>query len=237
MTDWTVQEPRPAYLIAKIILVIAAEALLISGLVFTAAGTLDFEWAWLLLALAAVSLIPAVVALAIYEPELLASRTELSPQGQPLADRLFVPAHSALMLAWAWVAGRDAGHMHWLTVPDSLRAAALALIPAITWAGYRTMRANPYLAPCVCLQEGRAHRVVDSGAYALVRHPFYAVAIAYQVCASLVLGSCLSLAVAGVIALLLAFRIGVEERFLERELPGYAAYKRNTPWRLVPGLW
>lgn len=207
------------------------------GVLFYGAGTADWEWAWILLATAAAAFLPAVLSLSVHAPGLLAARIRLAPQDQPLADRIFVPAHSLLMLGWAWVVGKDAGHIHWWPVPFDLRVAALMLIPVITWAGYRTMRDNPYLATCVCLQEDRAHRVIDSGAYALVRHPFYSVAIAYQLCASLVLGSCFGVAVTGIVAMTLALRIGVEERFLERELPGYAAYKRTTPWRLLPGLW
>jgi protein-S-isoprenylcysteine O-methyltransferase Ste14 len=36
---------------------------------------------------------------------------------------------------------------------------------------------------------------------------------------------------------MLALRIRVEERYLVRELAGYAAYQRRTPWRLMPGVW
>lgn len=222
---------------AKIGLVILAEALLLGALMFTAAGTLDWEWAWLLAALATLSLLPAVAGLARHAPELLEARTRLAPKGQPLADRLFVPAHSALILAWAWITGLDAAHPHWWPVPETLRATAALAIPLATWAGYRTMRENPWLATCVCLQDERAHRVVDTGAYGMVRHPFYAITLGYQLCASLTLGSCLGAATTGAVALLLGLRIGIEERFLERALPGYAAYKRRTPWRLVPGVW
>jgi len=36
---------------------------------------------------------------------------------------------------------------------------------------------------------------------------------------------------------LLAFRLLNEEKFLRRELPGYADYCRQTRYRLVPGVW
>jgi protein-S-isoprenylcysteine O-methyltransferase Ste14 len=32
-------------------------------------------------------------------------------------------------------------------------------------------------------------------------------------------------------------RIRVEERFLERELPGYREYAARVPHRLIPGIW
>jgi protein-S-isoprenylcysteine O-methyltransferase Ste14 len=36
------------------------------------------------------------------------------------------------------------------------------------------LRANAFAVPAVRLQRERAHAVVDSGVYAVVRHPFYA---------------------------------------------------------------
>ena len=36
---------------------------------------------------------------------------------------------------------------------------------------------------------------------------------------------------------LLLVRIGLEERFLRRELAGYADYSERVPYRLIPGLW
>ena len=42
---------------------------------------------------------------------------------------------------------------------------------------------------------------------------------------------------AGIPAGLLVLRIHIEERFLRRELPGYAAYARRVRYRLIPRLW
>jgi protein-S-isoprenylcysteine O-methyltransferase Ste14 len=36
---------------------------------------------------------------------------------------------------------------------------------------------------------------------------------------------------------LLMTRIGMEERFLQHELPGYSEYMDRVRYRLVPGLW
>lgn len=227
----------PAAVALRISLVILAEAALLAAILFRGAGTVDWEWAWALFLVAGASGLPAVLGLARHDPALLASRTRMAPRDQPLEDRIFVPLHTLLVLAWAWVTGHDAARLHWLPVPEGVKALALLAVPAITWAGYRTLRDNPYLAPCVCVQEDRAHRVIDTGAYAVVRHPFYAVAIAYQAAAALVLGSVLGLMGTALIGLTFAARIGIEERFLLRNLPGYAAYTRVTRWRLLPGLW
>ncbi|MDE3080349.1 MAG: isoprenylcysteine carboxylmethyltransferase family protein [Paracoccaceae bacterium] len=226
-----------AFIAIKITIVIIAELLVTAFLLFFGAGTVRWAGGWIFLLLVTVSLIPAIIGLVIHDPALVDSRTRLSPSDQPLGDKLFVPIHTGLILLWALVAGFDSVRHQWSHVPFALRLAAAAFIPVATWAGYRTMRENPYLTTTVTVQADRAHRVVDTGAYAYVRHPFYSVTIAYQACASLVLGSWLSLAVAGAVALLLALRIGIEEKHLEEQLADYASYKLATPWRLFPGIW
>jgi hypothetical protein len=36
---------------------------------------------------------------------------------------------------------------------------------------------------------------------------------------------------------LMLIRLRLEERFLHRELPGYAAYAERVRHRLIPGVW
>ncbi len=230
---------RPSNLVIaiKISAAIAVEVLAVSVALFYGAGTDDWTTGWAFLLIATLSAIPAISALLIHDPQLLDARTRLSPKGQPLADRLFVPAHSFMMLVWAAVAGYDAGRLGWSHVPMSLRLAAALFIPVGTWLAYQTMRQNPYLTTCVHIQTDRGHQVVDTGAYSIVRHPFYLVTIAYQLSASLLLGSWMSVLVSLIIAAMIAVRIFYEEDHLERNLQGYAEYKCRTQWRLIPGLW
>lgn len=221
----------------KITAVLGAELLVFAGAMFGAAGTDDWTGGWIFLTIVMASVVPAAVGLLIHDPDLLEERTRLAPSGQPLADRIFVPVHSLTMLLWAAVAGYDGGRAGWSHVPMGLRVGAALFIPWATWVGYRIMRENPFLTTCVIVQDGRDHRVVDSGAYAIVRHPFYSITLLYQVSASLVLGSWISLALVGVVGAMLATRVLIEEQHLERNLSGYAAYMGRTRWRLIPGLW
>jgi protein-S-isoprenylcysteine O-methyltransferase Ste14 len=79
--------------------------------------------------------------------------------------------------------------------------------------------------------------VVDSGIYSVVRHPMYAGNPLVNVGLSLWLGSYTAALFAAIPLGLLIVRIGLEERFLRRELPGYREYAARVPYRLVPGLW
>jgi protein-S-isoprenylcysteine O-methyltransferase Ste14 len=79
-----------------------------------------------------------------------------------------------------------------------------------------------------------AHRVVDTGPYALVRHPIYTGLLLLAVATLAVKGD--SFAVAGVLVLLVAYvgKARLEERFLTAEMgPAYEAYRKRVPM-LVP---
>jgi protein-S-isoprenylcysteine O-methyltransferase Ste14 len=121
--------------------------------------------------------------------------------------------------------------------PPWLAAVGLVVFIAgwglLTWA----MRVNAFAAPVVKHQEERHQRVVDTGPYAVVRHPMYAGAVPLVLGLPLWLGSTAGALVAILPILMLVVRIGIEERFLRRELAGYEDYVRRVRWRLVPGVW
>lgn len=79
--------------------------------------------------------------------------------------------------------------------------------------------------------------VVDAGVYGVVRHPFYAADPLIFVGSGLWLGSHVAALLAAVPVVLVVARLRLEERFLRRALPGYAAYAARVPHRLVPGVW
>ncbi len=82
-----------------------------------------------------------------------------------------------------------------------------------------------------------AQPVCERGPYRRVRHPMYSASLLLWICTSPALGSFLALAVVAPMSLVIAWRLLDEEKFLKRELPGYAEYCARTPCRLVPGVW
>jgi protein-S-isoprenylcysteine O-methyltransferase Ste14 len=78
------------------------------------------------------------------------------------------------------------------------------------------------------------HRVVDSGPYALVRHPIYTGLFVAVSAMAAVRATPLALAGAALFVLGFTLKARVEERFIEQALPGYAAYRRRVgmilPW-------
>jgi protein-S-isoprenylcysteine O-methyltransferase Ste14 len=80
-------------------------------------------------------------------------------------------------------------------------------------------------------------RVIDSGPYAVVRHPMYAGALVLVAGIPMALGSVIGLATFPPFVAVIVWRLLDEELFLVRHLPGYAAYRQRTRWRLVPHVW
>ena len=90
----------------------------------------------------------------------------------------------------------------------------------------------------VTLEVRAKHEVVTHGVYRWVRHPIYLALLIYSVGQALVVPNWLVGPSGGVaVALLVAFRLGPEERMMLTEFgKEYEAYMATTK-RLIPGVW
>jgi protein-S-isoprenylcysteine O-methyltransferase Ste14 len=99
----------------------------------------------------------------------------------------------------------------------------------------RVYRENTYSSATVEVTADQ--QVIDTGPYAVVRHPMYASASLYLIGTPLALGSYWGFLGLAFMLPFLVWRLLDEERLLARELPGYAAYQARVRYRLIPGLW
>jgi len=72
------------------------------------------------------------------------------------------------------------------------------------------------------------HRVVDSGPYAIVRHPIYTGLIGAALAVAVIRATPWALLGAALFALGFALKAKVEERFLQEEIGGYDAYRARV---------
>ena len=96
---------------------------------------------------------------------------------------------------------------------------------------------NPFLEKTVRIQTDHGHRVIETGPYAYVRHPFYVGIVLYLFSAPLMLMSNWAFIPAILASVGLVIRTILEDRTLYRELPGYADYTIRVRSRLIPGIW
>ena len=96
---------------------------------------------------------------------------------------------------------------------------------------------NPFLEKTVRIQTDHGHRVIETGPYAYVRHPFYVGIVLYLFSAPLMLMSNWAFIPAILASVSLVIRTILEDRTRYRELPGYADYSTRVRARLIPGIW
>jgi protein-S-isoprenylcysteine O-methyltransferase Ste14 len=219
---------------------LAGYVLLFALLLFLPAGTLHWRAAWILLAMLAVVRGVSLVLLWRAQRELLEARSSVPlPQvGQPVTDRILLPALMAAIASQIAFTARDVWHWHLMPVPSLwVRGIGLFLFGCGWGIVYFALRANAFAVTVVRLQQDRAQKVVAFGAYAIVRHPMYAGVIGVMVGLALWLGSFAGVVAAVAPIVLLVVRIVFEERLLRAHLSGYAAYGERVRWRILPGIW
>jgi len=206
---------------------------------FLPAGTLDWWRAWVFLAVVLVGAVASTAALHHADPALLEERFKPPVQkGQPLADKVLVLLLLATFVGLIVFIPLDLFRFHLLSKPGTVvSSAGLVLFAAGWWILTRAMLDNPFAVSVVRLQEEREQTVIDSGLYAVVRHPMYAGTIPLLVGMALWLESYAAALLAAVPVGTLVFRIRIEEEFLKRELKGYEEYTKRVRYRLIPFLW
>ncbi len=230
-------ETAEAFMLIRLVLQTLAMLAVFALILFGAAGTSRWTEAWFMLVMVGVLSVGTGLWLAWRDPALLRSRLS-SPfsADQAEGDRRLITAIGIGFLAWMVLIGLDR-RFRWSAVPALVEAVGAVVLLAgfagVLW----TFAANSYAAPQIRLQGERGQTVVDTGPYALVRHPMYSAAALYLVGMAMLLGSWWGLAGAAGLIVSFGLRALGEERLLRSGLEGYEAYSKRVRYRLLPGVW
>jgi protein-S-isoprenylcysteine O-methyltransferase Ste14 len=219
--------------------ILSTVMLAIMMLVFYAsAGRTDVPQSWFLFSVVFMYFVVSNIALYRYNPELLIQRLKIRRKGSKTWDEvlMMVSNFTALLLVPA-VAGLDVGRYRWssLGMPYAIVGVVFLVVSSvlINWA----MIVNPYFEPTVRIQDDRDHHVVNTGPYAIVRHPGYLSGILWLASVPLIFGSLYAFAPFALYAVLVILRTFLEDRTLREELPGYTDYAVKVRYRLFLGIW
>jgi len=199
---------------------------------FLPAGTLDYWQAWVYMGLLLLPMFLVVTYFLKKDPELLERRMR-TKEKEP-EQKTIIRLSALLFLAIYLLPGFDR-RFGWSSVPLIAVIAADLIVLAAYWRFFRVMRENRYLSRVVEVEQKQ--KVIDTGPYALVRHPMYAAIIPLYLFTPLALGSFWAMIPAAFFPLILIARIFNEEKVLSRELAGYRKYARRVKFRLIPGVW
>lgn len=225
----------PARMVAQFVVV----TVVLPAVIFLAAWTLRWWNAWAYYAAVLVGALSSRLAIALRHPDLLMERgTSMKSADAKPGDRLIVLLAALLLPTIGLVvAGLDHRFGWTALLPTGVPIAGLAMLAAGYALGAWAMAANRFFSAVVRIQKERGHTVVTGGPYRVVRHPSYAGGVLATLGIPLLLNSWWAFIPALGVVVLTIVRTRLEDRTLQKELPGYAAYARRTRFRLMPGVW
>ena len=208
----------------------------VMGLVlFVPAGTIDYWQGWVYLSIIIGASALTTIYLLRNDPALLERRMKGGPTAEKRpVQKLIMLGVSIGFIALLVVPALDR-RFGWSSVPlpvviigDVLVAVGFALIA-------RVYRENTYTSATIEIAQDQ--KVITTGPYAVVRHPMYAGGLLYVVGTPLALGSYWGFVPIAAMMPFLIWRLFDEERFLDKNLAGYAEYQKRVRHRLVPFVW
>ena len=206
--------------------------LLVGLLIFLPAGSFTFTNGWLFIGLLFVPVLTLGIVLFIKAPHLLEAR--LNGKEKEATQKGVVALSGLIFIGGFIVAGLDF-RFGWSNMPTAVTVVASVLF-LISYGLYaEVMRENAYLSRTIHVQKNQ--KVVDTGLYAVVRHPMYAVTVVLFLAIPLILGSWWAFLIFLPYPAIIAVRIINEEKVLSAQLEGYEEYKKKVKYRLVPFLW
>jgi len=209
--------------------------LAMAALIFLPAWTFRYWQAWLFLVIFCGACFAASFYFLARDPQLIKRRMRAGPRAETEpVQRLVMTIASIGFVGMIVVSALD-HRWQWSDVPDWVAIVGDAGVALSFFFIALVLRQNSYAASTIRVEAGQP--VVDTGAYAVIRHPMYAAALPMFLSMPLALGSYWGLLVFAAIMPALIWRLLDEERFLTRNLAGYAVYKERVRYRLLPGVW
>jgi protein-S-isoprenylcysteine O-methyltransferase Ste14 len=206
--------------------------IILAAMLFLPAGSLEYWQGWVF---CAVILFPALFVAAYFfkrSPEFLERRMKFKEK--ELRQKAIIKIASIIFFLGFLIPGFDY-RFGWSAVPLWLVLASDAIILAGYFLMFLSFKENIFAARTVEVFEGQ--KVIDTGPYAVVRHPMYAGIITMFLFIPTALGSFWALIPFIPVCVIIILRILNEEEVLRRDLSGYNAYCEKVRYRLVPFVW
>ena len=208
--------------------------LLLCAAIFLAArGGWTKGWVFLLVFL--LQMLIAVIYLWCRNPDVIIARRKFHA-GTKGWDKVVLLCAILTYVAMFVTAELDS-RFHWSSAPLWLVVLGYVVFSIGMAISIWVLSVNKFAERGVRIQTERGHTVIDTGPYAIVRHPFYFAIFFLLFSIPLALGSFWAMIPAAMAALVFIVRTALEDRTLQEELEGYKEYSNRVRYRLIPGVW
>jgi protein-S-isoprenylcysteine O-methyltransferase Ste14 len=206
-----------------------------AALLFIPEWTLDYWQAWTFLAVYFGGSLAITLYLMIKDSKLLQRRMSGGPMAEKEPTQKIIMFFTSLGFTGLFILPALDHRFVWSRVPSYVALAADVLVALGFVAVFFVFKENTFSAATIELAPNQ--KVISTGPYGLVRHPIYAGALVMLLGIPIALGSWWGLIVLVSMMPALIWRLSDEEKFLVRNLPGYAEYQDTVPFRLIPLVW
>jgi protein-S-isoprenylcysteine O-methyltransferase Ste14 len=206
------------------------------AVIFIPAWTLNYWQGWTFFLTTSIVTTLVTIYIALNDQQLLESRLHLGPTAEKTTTQKIITSIAGPVFTAAIVVMVFDHRFGWSpAVPTALVLLGDVLAVAGIGVYFFVVRENRYAAATIDLTQGQT--VVDTGPYAIVRHPMYSGALLFFIALPLALGSWWGLLFMPLFVAGFAWRLLNEEKFLREHLPGYTDYMRKVRYRLAPYIW
>jgi protein-S-isoprenylcysteine O-methyltransferase Ste14 len=205
------------------------------AVIFLPVWTFSYWQGWACLASFFVPACVITVWVAKNDPALLERRLKAGPKAEKETGQKIVQGIAAVVFLADFALPAFDHRYGWSSVPwfaavggDLMMVLGFVIV-------FVVFKANTYTSGIIEVAENQ--KVISTGPYALVRHPMYTGGLIMLFGIPLALGSWWGMLVNIPMTAAILWRLLDEEKFLLRELPGYAEYREKVKYRLVPLVW
>jgi protein-S-isoprenylcysteine O-methyltransferase Ste14 len=213
-----------------------AQLIAILGVLLLApAWTLGYWQAWVYLFVFGASSALITAYLWKKDPQLLERRINGGPGAEREKSQKLIQPLASIAFIGAMILPSLDHRFSWSAVPLPAVVVGDVLTALGFFIVFRVFKENSFTAATI--EVAPDQRVISTGLYAIVRHPMYSGALVMLVGTPLALGSWWGLLMFVLMIFAIAWRALDEERFLRKNLPGYAEYCQRVRYRLLPFVW
>jgi protein-S-isoprenylcysteine O-methyltransferase Ste14 len=209
--------------------------MVLAAALFLSAGTFGYWQAWVFLAVFGLSVLAITYYLMINDPQLLERRVQAGPAAeQERSQKLIQSVAQFAFIAMFILPGLDR-RFEWSTMPAVVNLLGDVLVALGLLFVFFVFKENSFTSAVIEVKAEQ--KIISTGPYALVRHPMYIGALVMLLGVPLALGSWWGLLTIIPMVLVITTRLLDEEKFLLKNLAGYAEYQNKVKYRLLPFIW
>lgn len=215
---------------------IHAQLLIMAVIYFIAAGNFTISRAWMYFGIAASTYLASSLIFIKYSPLLINERIKKRVNTK-LWDKVLLSLYLLIgFFGTHIVAGLDS-RFEWSRLDITYMIPGAVLYIAAAFIQIMSMTANKYFEVTARIQSDREQQVIKDGPYKIIRHPGYASVLLSFIAIPFMIGSLYALMCTAAVFIIIITRTALEDKMLQKELPGYSQYAMEVKFKLIPGIW